>query len=471
MAPGIATVVFAIIIGGLYFLDQEKKTAGTSPALWIAVTWVFIGASRMVSQWVRLEAPDAAEVYVEGSPLDRNILTILIILSVLVLFARGRRTAAVLKANAPILLFFGYCAASVLWSDFPFVALKRWTKAAGNLTMVLLVLTDPQPAAAVKRLFAWTGFLLIPLSVLLIKYYPNMGRGYFSWSWETFFVGVATDKNGLGALCMLFGLAAFWRFVHLYRERAGSDGVGPLVAQGALLVMVCWLFMKAESVTSAVCFTLGALLILLTIREKNRQPARLHAMMATLVCLGLLGYALPELYGLVLDALGRDRSLTGRTDIWADVFNVEFNPLVGTGFESFWLGSRLDYLWAKYSFHPNQAHNGYIETYLNLGWIGVGLLAILLVSGYRNVIKTFRHGAALGSLGLPFFLVAVSYNFTEAAFKVMNPVWIAFLLAIASTPLPLLAGDGTATRADPHVRRLTARPRATTVSHRGRAFR
>src|SRR5258708_23523991 len=104
---------------------------------------------------------------------------------------------------------------------------------------------------------------------------------------------------------------------------------------------------------------------------------------------------------------------------------MDVNPWLGTGFESFWLGQRAEYLWNKYSFHPNQAHNGYIETYINLGWIGVGLLISLVVSGYRNILRMDREEETVGSLRLAFFLVALVYNITEAAFKVMHPVWIA----------------------------------------------
>ena len=75
--------------------------------------------------------------------------------------------------NAPILLFFSYCAVSILWSDYPDVALRRWIKALGDLVMVMIILTDPEPLAALKRFLARTGFLLVPVSVLLIKYYPD----------------------------------------------------------------------------------------------------------------------------------------------------------------------------------------------------------------------------------------------------------------------------------------------------------
>ena len=66
---------------------------------------------------------------------------------------------------------------SVLWSDFPDVAFKRWIKAIGDLAMVLVIVTDAEPIGT-RRLFSRPGFVLLPTSVLLIKYYANLGRGY-----------------------------------------------------------------------------------------------------------------------------------------------------------------------------------------------------------------------------------------------------------------------------------------------------
>src|ERR1051325_6137431 len=137
----ITTVIYALGILGLFILD--RKAAKSSPAIWIAVIWTFIGASREVTQWFGGGgSKDAMGVYLEGSLLDRAIYIALIICSLVVLFGRGRQSGAFLRMNWPILAFFVYGAISVLWSDFPMVAFKRWTKAFGNVLMVLVVLTD-----------------------------------------------------------------------------------------------------------------------------------------------------------------------------------------------------------------------------------------------------------------------------------------------------------------------------------------
>src|SRR5213594_940358 len=207
MPQGVATVVYALVILALVLLDRDRESR-VSPALWIPVAWVSIGASRAVSQWFGVTpAMGSPEQYLEGSPIDRFILTGLLAAGLIVLLARGRRTGTFLRANGPILLFFLYCAVSVLWSDYPEVAFKRWTRAAGDVVMVLVILTDTDPSAAVKRLLARTAFLLIPVSVLLIKYYPDLARGYihefWTGTWTPYVTGVATGKNSLGYVCLV----------------------------------------------------------------------------------------------------------------------------------------------------------------------------------------------------------------------------------------------------------------------------
>jgi O-antigen ligase len=115
---------------------------------------------------------------------------------------------------------------------------------------------------------------------------------------------------------------------------------------------------------------------------------------------------------------------------------MNFNPWVGAGFESFWLGERADYMANRYYFHPNQAHNGYIEMYVNLGVIGVGFLVLLMASGYRRISSAYRENTGLGTLRLALFMAAAAFNVTEATFKVMHPVWIVLLLVIAASPTP-----------------------------------
>lgn len=440
MPASFAVGAFAAGVAGLFWLDRDRD-ARTSPALWIPVVWLLIAASRMVSQWLNISQTEfeTAEQYLDGSPLDRAIFLALIATAAAVLAARGRRTGQLLARNWPLLLFFLYCLASVAWSDFPFVALKRWTKAVGNLIMVMVVLTDPDPAAAVRRFLTRTGFILVPASVLLIKYFPEYGRGYLSWIWTTIYVGVASTKNGLGYVCLLFGLASAWCLIDAVRTAPRRSRLRRLVAHATILAMVAWLFYKADSATSLACFGVGLVLLAITTTPGGRRPLLVHATIATVVACGLGVYLFWNGQSFVAESLGRDSSLSGRTDLWQRLLVVANAPWLGTGFESFWLGPRAAYFWGAIWWHPNQAHNGYLETYINLGWVGIAFLTLTILFGYRTAVVACHRDPRTGPIRLAYLVVALLYNLTEAAFKGLHPVWIAFMLASTARPIERLA--------------------------------
>ncbi len=93
-------------------------------------------------------------------------------------------------------------------------------------------------------------------------------------------------------------------------------------------------------------------------------------------------------------------------------------------------------MWDKYYWMPNQAHNGYIETFLHLGLIGVMLLLVMVFAGYKNILLRMISNQTFGSLKMTFFLTALLYNFAEAAFKVGLLWFVFFLCCLDLEPKP-----------------------------------
>ena len=411
----------------------------TSVALWVSVVWVLLATTKPIYDWLQITPQASVDQNLEGSPVERFIFTMVLAIGIMVLAGRREKVLALWRMNGPILLFFTYCLLSVFWSDYPGVAFKRWIKALGDVVMVTIILTDRAQFGAVKRFLACLGFLLVPSSVLLIKYYPNLGRTFSPLDGTDRITGVATDKNMLGAICLLVGLAAVCRVLQLFRDRQPAvDRRRVLIVSGVILAMVAWLLAKANSMTSVACFGLaGGLMVASSFRLLTRKRFLVHVLLASAVAAAAFALFLDAGGGLVTQ-LGRDPSLTGRTEIWSEVIEIADNSLFGAGFESFWLGPRLDLLWSKHWWHPNEAHNGYIEIFLNLGWLGVCLLAVLIITGYRNVIRALRRDPEAGRLKLAYFTVGVIFSFTEAGFRTMSPVWVCFLLATIAVPRPAI---------------------------------
>jgi len=436
MPPKIALLLFVSGIAGLLWLDRDKERE-TSPGLWFALLWFLINGSRSISEWIQLGPPptQSADPYMEGSPLDRNVYVALIVIGLIILIARQRKVVSLLISNLPILFFLAYGAISVVWSDYTEIGFKRWIKALGDLTMILVVMTDIDPQTAIKRVFARMGFLLLPLSVLFIRYFPDLGRSYNRWTWEPSYTGVTTNKNMLGMITLICGLAAVWRFFKLYREKSAPDRRRHLFAQAVLVLFAVYVLLVARSTTSTSCFLMGSALIYAAgMPAFAKRPGRLHICVVGLICLAAFPLFLGAGGGL-LETMGKDPTLTGRTDIWKEILRVAPNPLLGTGWGTFWLGDRLTTI--RRTFEGNllmESHNGYIEVYVNLGWIGVILLLTIIASGYRSVFQALRDRVEDGSLRLALLVTAIIYNFTEAAFKELNPVWIFFLYAAMSHP-------------------------------------
>jgi len=436
MSPAIATVCCVFMVLGLFWLDRDKE-GRTSVALWIPVVWLWLACSRMISGWLITE-PDvgkSADQVVDGTPVDRLVLSGLLAVGLVILFSRRKQAAKLLRANTCIIVFLAYCAVSLLWSDFPGVAFKRWIRNVADLTMILIVLSDRDPLTATQRVLARLSYILIPLSILLIKYYPALGVNYGPWGGVADYAGVANNKNSLGAICLCFGVGALWRFLTACRSREAIGRTRHMIAQGVVLAMVMYLFGKINAVTATSTLVMASLLLLISnLRAVVRRPAIVHlaiaAMLAVSVCVVFFG-ASPG----ALEAMGRNSTLTDRTAVWGVLLSQAQSPWLGTGFESFWLGPRLEMLWRRYWWHPGQAHNGYLEIFINLGWVGILLLAVILARGYRSAFRTWRNRLPMGSLRLAYIFVGLVFNFTEAAFfRMQAPVWVFLLFGLVNVP-------------------------------------
>lgn len=427
MPPPVATFLTLGSIAFLFRREIRQRPEITS-ALWLPLFWMIIICSRQVSEWLNVFGFHTGAVTLEeGSPLDACVYLFLIVAGVCVLNKRQVQLSQIIRNNKWFTIFFVYCLLSVLWSDFPFVAFKRWIKVLGHPIMALIVLTEPDPEESLIQLMKRCAYIIVPISILFIKYYPDLGRGFDVWSGAATNNGITTNKNALGSDCMIFGFFFAWYLLNIWKSRRDTFRRNELVLSAGFLLAIWWLFSKAQSSTSLVSCIIGVLVVaFLGLPFVNRR------LIGTYLISGLALFIAAQLtldvWAQLLHLLGKSVTLTDRTSLWTDLLNAKINPVFGTGFESFWLGQRFQRLAEAHWWRPNEAHNGYLESYLNLGLIGLGLLIALLIATFSKSRRALLDFVESGKFRLGFLVAVIAYNWTEAAFKNISPIWFVFCL-------------------------------------------
>jgi exopolysaccharide production protein ExoQ len=432
MPPTLALLLTLGFMAVLFARDFREKANVTS-ALWIPFLWITVcgGGSRFFSQWLDIFGIHIGGVSVEdGSPVDAAFNAALIFGGLMVLHKRRVSTLQFIARNRWLTIYLAYCFLAIIWSDFPFVSAKRWMKLIGNPIIALVLLSEPDPMEALVRTIKRCAYVLLPVSILFIKFYPYLGRTFDDWSGLPLNTGIATNKNELGFDCWIVGGVLFWHMLHVLRWERGLARRDELLLCTVLMGMNLWLLRMAQSMSSLVAFALTTGTILfLGFRWVRKQSVGSYIVFGSAVfALSMFGFGLKETF---IHLLGRNDTLTGRTDIWQALWNWDINPVVGTGFEGFWLGDRRVEVQETLLPFLNEAHNGYLETYLNLGFIGVGITAAMLLATYAKSRRALFHDFEFGRFRLAYLIAFIVYNWTEAAFRLNSfPFFMFFFVAI-----------------------------------------
>jgi O-antigen ligase len=430
MPPPLAaflTIGFIVWLFRRDFREQHNVTR----ALWIPFFWLFLIASRPATHWMAalgLHGSGAGAVE-EGSSLDAIVYTSLIVSGAYVLSRRNVNLGQVIEDNKWLVFFILYCFIAIAWSEFPIISLKRWVKVIGHPIMVLIVFTEPDMKESFATMMKRCAYVVFPVSILWMKYYPELGKQPNEWGVSNN-CGIAEGKNELGSLGLIFGLFVVWYGLQLLRSDKSEYRKRELQLTAGLAWLIAYCLHKAHSGTSVIAFLICvALMIALGLRFVNKRMIGLY-IVAAIAVLGVAQLTF-DIYGNVVEASGHGLTMEGRARLWQYLLQNDDSPIFGTGFESFWLGSRSQKIWEEFRWQPTQAHNGYVEIYINLGIVGLMILLGLILITFRKCRRDLLTDFQWGRLTICYLIAIVLHNWTEAGFKGLSLYLLTlFLVAI-----------------------------------------
>jgi exopolysaccharide production protein ExoQ len=424
MPPVIALIFCAVLV--IVLLRTERgRNPDASLALWVPTFWLLLCGSKPIGRWLDPYAT-AGQIGSEeaGSPLDRLMLSVLILLAVLILRKRKIDWYRVMKDNFWLIMLFLYLGMSTMWSDFPFVSFKRWVRLSGAIPIAMVVLSERSPFRAMESALRRCAYVLIPFSLLVIKYFPHYGIQY-SREGIKMWVGVATQKNTLGVICSLSVFLIIWAFLRdrragtFFKARSYEFGEG-LVLATALYLLVGFRGVYPATAIGVLVFGTASLLLFYRVRNNVGRTATLlvFTVGVGLLCLTFADSLVPA----VTSMFQRDESFTGRTDIWRAVLDVASqNPLLGVGYGGFW-GLRDQIIYSTVG--VREAHSGYLEVYLETGMVGIVLSLMFLIAYYRKALREMNRSFDWSIFGICILMMTLIHNYTESNFlRTSNYFW------------------------------------------------
>jgi exopolysaccharide production protein ExoQ len=355
----------------------------------------------------------------QGDYGQQAIWFLIYVISLLFLYVERKELKPLLKAKVMVLLLLlGMLVSfSIFWSAYPEVAFRKAGAFWGTMFFGLF-LGALLPKKDFMQVLTWVFFGGVWLSLFVVLLMPSWGihQDLHAGSWRGAFI----HKNTLGNLMVV----ALTIGVLNMREGLRSKLNVLLIAGAAVLLF----FSQSRTALITAMF----LFVLFIVIVNWTRLAALSKWHKTLLFPVLVpGAWLIINYEKVLLLLGRDATLTGRTDLWVNLFLFAREKLfLGYGYGTFWMGSRLPsgLLYERISWTPTQAHNGYLEVVLHLGLAGLLVAMTIIFFGMLKASQLAFSGKPHSSLFMMYSSYFLIFNIVESALLLQNNFfWILYL--------------------------------------------
>jgi exopolysaccharide production protein ExoQ len=374
----------------------------------------------------------------EANPSFQIVSGSLYLIAALYLLANWTRFFALCRRNWPLVLLLAIIVASSVWSVYPVVTFRRATALVLTTGFGAYLALRFSPDEALK-LVAWACGIAAVASLILTAVDPtfaiNQG-GTHEGAWQ----GIFAHKNRMGR-SMSFGVLTFVAATFAVRP-----AFRPVMIAGALLCGALLILSQARTgwLTTAAVLMFTPLLVVL---QPNRLSPAVRMLFVGIVTIAGL-VALFATYQYILTAIGRDDTFSGRTHLWdMSIKSGMKHFMFGSGYRSFWTEEGASDILLYTSLgggrgNLGNGHNGFLDTWLEIGTIGLATFLLVFFTGVRRVVRHLTRWPDPACVWLAMSLCyTFIYAWTEQILILQSEItWVMFVATLFwLTPIRLKA--------------------------------
>jgi O-antigen ligase len=372
-----------------------------------------LAASAFVSIFVNTDSSKLT------SPVTTIAWLFIYAVTVLRLLARRHLIRTAITGNRPLFFLIGLCFVSSLWS----VDGNATRHAATALILTTGIALDFHLRYSFEEIVRFTAYTLIALILLGVPFdlYLHLvpSDDFDPTNWH----GVFGTKNDLGRLVVMASVL-FFCLPNKY----------PILKLLAIPALYLLLY-EVKSTGALFNFSLMLAAVVASRQVWFKPRARTLALGLTVLLGGVGAYVAIAHRADVTTSVGKDPSLTGRTELWRmAIRSIEERPVLGYGYAAFW-GRDQQLAWrirenSNWPTAPH-SHNGYLEIGLGLGLVGFATLLVVYAKMGRQAYRYLANNrSTLTMVPLIYLIFFIFYQFTEGTLVGGNSIfWIMFVLA------------------------------------------
>ncbi len=344
----------------------------------ILVFFTFLGTSIPFQE--RIVDPYAGET---TNVVNQIVYIFLFFSAIIVIIRSPLNTSVFIRSEKFLTIFIAICLISAIWSDYSILSIKRSFQLLTTYITILNVVLNARLSSMITIL------KVVSILYIVITYYsglliPQAIDSEFG-TWR----GIEIQKNLLGhTALMIFVLTLFFYQEALNRKAKIVNITLSLLAAGLI-------FLSGSS-TNIIALALVLSITIIFYIDKVFEPIGIGRTFSafSIIFLSLLSisifYFSKDFLSQITGFFGKDPSFTGRDLIWGYIWNeIQKKIYLGYGFGTYWImgTSVIDRFVFTVGWKVNEAHSGYLEIMLQLGFIGFASFISLLISFIYRMIK------------------------------------------------------------------------------------